>query len=393
MNNPLEKVEKILSELVAFKSFPGEPNKELILFIKNFLEELNIDVILDTHSDGKRFNLFATVGLETDNGIILSGHTDVVPASKNGWNQDPFILQKCNGRFYGRGTVDMKGFIASTLAMASTFKEQEDKLVIPIHYAFTFDEEEGTIGASQMPDFLNQLGIKPRIAIIGEPTGMLPFNGHKGGLELISEIRGSSGHASDPRNKVNAIYYASKLISYIENLSLKLSKNPKIGTPYNPPYSTLSVGRIDGGEARNIIPNLCNFDWEIRPVPNDNAFEILNIIKEYSEKVIEKEMKSIDPNSGIKFKEVAWCPSMENYSNTYAEKLIKYLWINETPSVLSFGTDGGHYQSAGIETIVFGPGKMEQMHQPNEYIEIEAIQESLNFLEKLLNFAKNPIDL
>ena len=390
MTPPLEQAEKLLADLVSFPTVTGLPNGDMIAYIKDYLENLGIPVMLDAHEDGVRFNLFASIGPGQCDGIILSGHTDVVPATGDGWSRDPFILHKQDGRLYGRGAVDMKGFLATALAMAPTFKAAEDSLSIPLHYAFTFDEEVGSFGAAQMPDFLQRAGIKPAIAIIGEPTGMRPFIGHKGGLELVAEIRGSAGHASDPRGKVNALYYAARLITHIEQVADRLANMPVTDSPFDPPYTTLSVGHIEGGEARNIIPDYCRFLWEIRPLPSDNAYEILADIKAYIADVLEPEMQRVSADAEISITEISWCPGMDARASSSAASLIARLWTNEAPSVVSFGTDGGHYQQAGMETIVFGPGGMNEMHQPDEFIEVDAIKQGLAFLENLLGYTQEP---
>ena len=381
--------EKLLSDLVSFPSTAGQSNAEIINYIKSYLENLNVDVWLDAHKDGKRFNLFATFGKGKIDGIILSGHTDVVPAPGNEWDNHPFTLTKKNQKLIGRGAVDMKGFLAITLAMAPYFKKFEHELKNPIHFAFTFDEELGTFGASQIIEFFKNEGIKPKIAIVGEPTGMVPLVGHKGGLEMITEIKGSSGHSSDPRGKVNSLYYAAKLISFIEKLNSDLSISTNKITPFNPPYSSLSVGFIKGGQARNIIPNYCYFDWEIRPLPEDDPYIILSKIKTYSSKTLEPEMKKIFKGSEIKMTEVSFCPPMEARFNSPALDLINKLWKINKPSVASYGTDGGHFQSIGIETIVFGPGEMKYMHQPNECIKVSEIEEGLKFLDNLYKYLQN----
>jgi len=234
-----------------------------------------------------------------------------VPAIGNEWDNHPFTLTKKNQNLIGRGAVDMKGFLAITLAMAPYFKKFENELKNPIHFAFTFDEELGTFGASQIMEFFKNKGIKSKIAIVGEPTGMMPLVGHKGGLEMITEIKVSSGHSSDPRGKVNSLYYAAKLISFIEKLNSDLSLSTNKVTPFNPPYSSLSVGFIKGGQARNIIPNYWYFDWEIRPLQEDDPYLILSKIKTYSSKTLEPEMKKIFKGSEIKMTEVSFCPPME----------------------------------------------------------------------------------
>ena len=388
MSNYLEKTEKILGDLIAFPTTTGSSNIKMIEYIKCYLENLNIQVSLDPHSDGKRFNLLATIGNKVKDGILLSAHTDVVPADTKGWNSNPFQIKKSRGRLYGRGSVDMKGFLALMLAFAPKLKSLEEKLKTPIHFALTFDEEEGTFGAAQMKAFLDREGLKPKVAIVGEPTGMRPYNGHKGGLEMISKIKGSPGHASDPRGKVNAIYFASRLISFIESLGKELAQSPIPKSEFQPPYTTLSVGQIQGGEARNIIPEYCEFKWEIRPIADD-ATLLLEQIQDFVTTDLQPEMTATDDHTGIELIKVAWCPSLKVRDSSFASSLIKHLWTSTEASVLSFGTDGAHYQACGIDTIIFGPGDMSLMHKPNEYIELSAIEDGISFMKNLVQYCKN----
>ena len=378
--------EALLADLVSFPSLSGTPNGPIIGYIKDYFENLGIPVTLDAHEDGERFNLFATIGPQIDGGILLSGHSDVVPANGPGWSRDPFILHKENGRLYGRGAVDMKGFLAMAMAMAPAFKDAEDDLQIPLHYAFTFDEEVGSFGAAQMPAFLDQQTIKPAIAIIGEPTGMQPFIGHKGGLEMIAELHGTAGHASDPRGTVNTLYYAARLISFIEAKAKALAAAPDPQSAFDPPYTTLSVGQIEGGEARNIIANHCRFLWEIRPLPEDDPYKILAEIQHFVDHELIPEMQATHQDARIDLMVESWCPGMLARADSAAAALVSRLWTNAPPRVVSFGTDGGHFQNAGMETIVFGPGGMSEMHQPDEFITCAAIAEGLQFLTALRDY-------
>jgi acetylornithine deacetylase len=300
-------------------------------------------------------------------------------------------LHKQDGRLYGRGAVDMKGFLAIALAMAPAFQEAASQLAKPVHLAFTFDEEVGSFGAAQMPSLLDRLGVKPAIAVIGEPTGMKPFIGHKGGLELIADIRGTAGHASDPRGTVNTLYYAARLINHIEDKARSLASQPRHDTPFDPPYTTISVGHIKGGEARNIIADHCRFLWEIRPLPEDDPYAILGEIQQFVTAELLPEMQLIHGDAGIDLIVESWCPGMQARAGSPAANLVARLWTNETPDVVSFGTDGGHFQAAGIETIVFGPGGMAQMHQPDEFIEVTALGDGLGFLDRLLTHMKAPL--
>lgn len=382
--------EKILGNLIAFPTVSGRPNGDIIGYIKTYLEDEGVPVLLDPHKDGERVNLFATIGPGVTDGIVLSGHTDVVPASMAGWTADPFTMRKDNGRLYGRGAVDMKGFLAMVLAMVPAFKAVEDQLRVPVHIAFTFDEEVGCFGSEQIPAFLKQHGIAPEMAIIGEPTEMRPFIGHKGGMELTTIVRGTAGHASKPAGTVNAIYYAAKFVEMVNKVAAEKMANPDPSSPFDPPYTSLSVGQITGGEARNVIPDDCRIEWEIRPIPGDDPHITLTRIRDFVETDLVPEMQKIAPEAGVDIVVISDVPAMEARPESIAANLIARLWTNETPGVVSFGTDGAYFQQAGMETIVFGPGGMAQMHQPDEYIEEKAISDGLAFLDRLLQHMIEP---
>ena len=383
MSNRLERTIDLLADLVAFPTVSGEPNGAIIGYIKTYLESYGIEVLLDVTDGGQQMNLFATIGPPVDGGIILSGHTDVVPASSEDWQGDPFILRRDNGRLYGRGAVDMKGFVAIALAMVPDFVASRDKFRVPIHLAFTFDEEVGCFGSARMPDFLARNCISAEIAIIGEPTEMRPFIGHKGGMELSAEITGTSGHASKPAGKVNAIFYAARLIDFINQTANDIASKADPNSFFDPPYTSISVGLINGGEARNVIPAFCQFDWEIRPLPDDDPHAVLAHVRSFADNVLLPEMRALSSEANITLKIVSDIPGMEARPQSIAADLVARLWTNEEPGVVSFGTDGAYFQKAGMETIVFGPGGMAQMHQPDEYIEASALEEGLQFLDRV----------
>jgi acetylornithine deacetylase len=375
----------LLADLVAFPTITGRPNDDLIGYIQTYLEAHGARVLLDVADDGERMNLFASIGPQCDGGLVLSGHTDVVPASPDGWTGDPFTLRRADGRLYGRGAVDMKGFVAIALAMVPDIVAVKDKLRVPVHLAFTFDEEVGCFGSERMPAFLAHHGIAPEMAIIGEPTEMRPFIGHKGGMELTAEVIGTAGHASKPAGTVNAIYYAARLINFINQTAADIASRPDETSPFDPPYTSLSVGQIVGGEARNVIPASCRFDWEIRPLPLDDPHAVLARVQDFVDQVLVPEMQAISPDAGIANRIICDVPGMEARPHSVAAELIARLWTNETPDVVSFGTDGAYFQQAGMETIVFGPGGMAQMHQPDEFIEEAAVQQGLQFLDRVLD--------
>ena len=384
-----ERAIALLADLVAFQSVSLQPNDGIVSYIESWLGEHGITCWRDMHEDGQRFNLLARIGPQegaaAGGGILLSGHLDVVPADADGWDHDPWRLRREGGRLYGRGAVDMKGFLAMALAQAPEFQARAGSLSEPLWLAFTFDEEIGCFGAERMPAFLAACGATPRIAIIGEPTGMTPISGHKGGMELVTLIRGAAGHASRPAEGVNAIFAASRMIAFIEQLAETCAAAPHHGSPFDPPHSTLSVGTIRGGEARNVIPDSCSFDWEIRAHPGDDPHQLRRKVEAFVADDILPSLRAANPDCEVVTDMLCDVPPLEAHADSPAADLVARLWTNQAPGVVSFGTDGSYFQAAGLDTIVIGPGGMAQMHQPDEYITEGAIAEGLLFLGRLLD--------
>ena len=384
-----ERAITILADLVGFPSVSLQPNDGIVSYIEGWLGDHGISCWRDAHEDGERFNLLARIGPQegpgAESGILLSGHLDVVPADAAGWEDDPWRLRREGGRLYGRGAVDMKGFLAMALAQAPEFQARAGSLTEPLYLAFTFDEEIGCFGAERMPEFLASCGAKPRIAIIGEPTEMTPISGHKGGMELVTHIRGAAGHASKPAEGVNAIFAAARLITFIEQLAHECAGAPHDGSPFDPPHSTLSVGTIRGGEARNIIPDSCSLDWEIRAHPGEDPHLLRRKVEDFVATDILPALRATHPDCEVVTKMLCDVPPLEAREISSAADLVARLWTNQAPGVVSFGTDGSYFQTAGLDTIVIGPGGMAQMHQPDEYITEDAIDEGLQFLGRLLD--------
>ena len=374
----------LLADLVGYQSVSLQPNDDIVSYIESYLSGLGVETCRDAHEDGDRFNLLARIGPPGEGGVLLSGHLDVVPAVADGWSGDPFTLRREEGRLIGRGAVDMKGFLAMALAMVPAFQARAEDLAEPLYLAFTFDEEIGSFGAQRMPAFLAAKAVTPRLAIIGEPTGMQPFNGHKGIIELVTHIRGAAGHASRPAAGVNAIYVAARLIAFIEGLAAKCAASPAPGSPFDPPCSTLSVGTVTGGEARNIIAGDCRIDWEIRALPGEDPHQLFGRVMEFIDSELRPAMKAGDPACDITTRMLSDVPPLTAQSPSVAAELVGRLWTNEPPQVVSFGTDGPFFQQAGMDTIVIGPGGMAQMHQPDEFITEQAIDQGLTFLDRLL---------
>ncbi|MEC8127572.1 MAG: acetylornithine deacetylase [Pseudomonadota bacterium] len=373
----------ILADLVGFPSVSLRPNGDIVGHIEAYLAGHGIACRRDAHEDGDRFNLLACIGPQAEGGVLLSGHLDVVPADAAGWTQDPFRLRRADGRLHGRGAVDMKGFLAMVLAMAPEFQARAGALREPLYLAFTFDEEIGCFGAERMPAFLARAGATPRIAIVGEPTGMTPINGHKGGMELVTHVRGAAGHASKPGQGVNAISVAARIIGFINETAAACAARPAAGSPFDPPFTTLSVGTIQGGEARNIIPDTCRFDWEIRAHPGDDPHRVLDQVTRFIADEVVPSMRKEHPACEVVTEMMSDVPPLATRDGSAAAALIARLWTNQPPSVVSFGTDGAYFQQAGLDVIVIGPGGMAQMHQPDEFITEEAMDEGLLFLGRL----------
>ncbi|MEX3009783.1 acetylornithine deacetylase [Hoeflea sp. TYP-13] len=381
MHDQLSAAKEILSRLVAFESVSGRPNLEMIDYIRSYLDGFGIASSISHDDTGKRANLYATVGPAVDGGVVLNGHTDVVPVTGQNWTSDPFALAERNGRLYGRGAVDMKGFLACMLAMVPVFKAQD--LNQPIHISFCFDEEIGGFGAPILVDDIESKPMRPRAAIIGEPTSMKLITGHKAGLELRTEITGLEAHASNPTKGSNAVETAALYIARILETGRRMAANPVVNSPFDPPFCTVNVGRIEGGAARNITAGSCSFDWEIRPVPGEDPHAILAEITSYADAALLPSMQKTAPHARILTIVEAEVPALNADENSDAVSLIRELTGLNSGSVVAFGTDGGHFERAGISTVVFGPGSIDQAHKPDEYVEISQIEQCLSFMHKL----------
>ncbi len=381
MRDRLHTAVALLGELVSFETVSARSNLDLINHIAAYLDDLGIEALLSHDESGQKANLFATIGPPIDGGIVLSGHTDVVPIDNQDWQTPPFSLIERDGRLYGRGSADMKGFIACALAQAPVFAESN--LTRPIHFAFTFDEEIGSCGAPILIDQVAEQPYRPSIVIVGEPTEMQVIDGHKGGYELTTTITGLEGHASDPTKGVNAVHYAARFIDHLDRRARELAGAPDPDTAFSPPYSTISVGTMNGGTARNVIAGQCSFDWELRPLPGDDARAILAQIDAFAETELLPEMRAAHPAANIETVLEASYPGLKHDRNSEAVALIRSLTGINSSDVVPFGSDAGHFQAAGMSTALFGPGSIDQAHKPDEYIAISQLEACLGFLDRL----------
>jgi len=372
---------KILSELIKFQTVSGTSNLKLIEYCEKRLSKLGAISFKTFEETKRRDNIFSTIsGKQKLNGggIILSGHTDVVPASAKEWSSDPFVATEKNNKVYGRGSCDMKGFIACTLALAPYFASQNLKK--PIHFSFTYDEETACQGAPIMIRELKKRNINCSICIVGEPTSMKAIQAHKGCYEYSTHFTGLAGHGSAPDKGVNAVEYAIRFINKLMELREELKKREPKNSVFTPPYSTLQIGRIKGGLARNVIADQCVVDWELRPViPEDGEF-VNKSIETYVKNVLLPEMKKIYPKANIEKEIIGEIIGFTKEEKSDAVNLVCNLTGDNSREVVSFGTEAGLFQELGISTVVCGPGSLEQAHTIDEYVSFDQLKLCLKML-------------
>jgi len=374
---------KILSDLIAFKTVSGEDNNSLINYCDEILKKLGATSFKTFDDEKKRVNLFATIKSKKTNGkkpVILSGHTDVVPVSKS-WSTDPFKATIKDDKLFGRGSCDMKGFIACTLAYAPIYAKEN--LNRDIHFSFTFDEETACQGAPLLIKELKNRGIIDGICIVGEPTNMKIIDAHKGCYEYTTYFEGLAGHGSAPEKGVNAVEYATRYISKLMDLrEILKSKVPK-NSVFDPPYTTIGIGGISGGIARNVIADKCRVDWEMRPVIKEDGEFVHNELNEFVNKELLPEMKKIFPKSSIKKEIIGEIIGFNKVSKSEACEFISNLTGDNSREVVSFGTEAGLFQEIGISTVVCGPGSIEQAHKVDEFITLDQIKKCLILLDDI----------
>jgi len=372
---------KILSELIKFQTVSGTSNLKLIEYCEKRLDKLGATSFKTFDETKKRVNLFSTIaGKQKLNGggIILSGHTDVVPASAKQWSSNPFVATEKNNKVYGRGSCDMKGFIACALAVAPYFASQNLKK--PIHFSFTYDEETACQGAPIMIRELKKRNINCSICIVGEPTSMKAIQAHKGCYEYSTHFTGLAGHGSAPDKGVNAVEYAVRFINKLTELREELKKREPKNSIFTPPYSTLQIGGIRGGLARNVIADQCTVDWEMRPViPEDGKFVNKNI-EAYVKDILLPEMKKVYPKANIEKEIIGEIIGFTKEEKSDAVNLVCNLTGDNSRDVVSFGTEAGLFQELGISTVVCGPGSIEQAHKIDEYVSFDQLKLCLKML-------------
>ncbi len=374
---------KILTDLIGFRTISGEDNSALINYCENYLDKLGAKSFKTFDNEKKRVNLFATLKAKKTNGIkpiILSGHTDTVPVSKS-WSTDPFLATIRDGKLYGRGACDMKGFIACALAYAPIYSKSN--LNRDIHFSFTFDEETACLGAPILIEELKKRNIQDGICIVGEPTKMKIIDAHKGCYEYTTYFEGLAGHSSAPHKGVSAVEFAAKYATKLIELREELKKRVPKDSIFDPPFSTLQVGGIFGGIAHNVIADKCHINWETRPVVKEDGVFLNNEIDKYANEILLPEMKKVFSKSSIRKKIIGEVTGFDRVEKSEACELVSSLTGDNSREVVSFGTEAGLFQEIGISTVVCGPGSIEQAHKTDEFIELNELKKCLKFLDGL----------
>ena len=376
----LIKTIEIMDKLIGFPTISSESNLDCIDWIGGYLKSFGARCEITSETKGKA-NIFATLGPDTDGGIILSGHTDVVPVEGQNWSSDPFKMKRKNNALFGRGTCDMKGFIAAAMAMVPKYSKLDLKR--PIHFAFTYDEEVGCLGARVLVNQLIASGLKPSACIVGEPTSMRIIEGHKGMCEYTTEFRGVEGHSSQPDRCVNALEYAHRFINKLMEVRLELPEMAPEGSRFDPPHSTSSICACHSGTTHNVIPSQAEVEWEMRVVQRSDREWLRGQMECYVDEVLRPEMKEKSIIADIFETVCIETDGLEPEPDSEAVKIVQELTGGNSTEVVAFGTEAGLFSRAGISSVLCGPGSIEQAHKPDEYVTEEQIISCLNMLERL----------
>jgi len=375
---------KILEDLIGFDTTSRNTNLSMIDYIENYLSKFGISSQRIYSNDQNKANLYATIGPKVDGGIVLSGHTDVVPVDGQNWATNPFKLTKNQNKLYGRGTADMKGFIACCLAMVQPISQVEIKR--PIHLAFSYDEEVGCIGVGRLIELITSQDPTPACVIVGEPTSMQIVNAHKGICVMSTTIRGREGHSSRPHRGVNAIEAAAALTTYIYELCDELSKIER-DERFEPPYTTFNTGVISGGDAVNIIARECTLNWEFRPIPGANHTAITARINSWIEEELLAKMRKVDPRCSVESIREVLVPPFDQ-PNSLAEELARKVTGLNDAGAVAYVTEASLFSQASIPAVVIGPGDISQAHQPDEFVSLDQLSKCLSFLNQLVELSR-----
>ncbi len=372
----------MIARLIAFDTTSRNSNLELIGFVQDHLKALGVESRLVHDADGRKANLYATLGPQDRPGIALSGHTDVVPIDGQEWSSDPWKVVRKDGRLFGRGACDMKGFLGIVLAFVPELLKRG--LQTPIHLAFSYDEEIGCVGVRRLIDILKEMPIKPRACIIGEPTSMKVTVGHKGKKSTRCHVRGFEAHSSLAPKAVNAVEMAAEVIVYLRGMAKRFAAEGPFDDGYDVPHTTAHTGVIHGGTALNIVPKDCHFDFEFRYLPGQDVEAMYQEVKRYAEETLQPAMRKIAGDTGFSWEELSWFPGLATPVDSEIVELAKALSGGNSTIKVAFGTEAGLFHEAGIPTIICGPGSIEQAHKPDEWVSLEQLAQCETFMHRLM---------
>lgn len=381
MNPHLPETVALLDRLVAYPTVSSDSNLALIDDLAGRLEDCGARVELFQSEDGTKANLFATLGPESGGGIVLSGHTDVVPVTDQPWQSDPFKVHESESRLYGRGTCDMKGFIAAAVVLAPEFAKAD--LTRPIHFAFTYDEEVGCFGGRALAEELRKRDARPALALIGEPTEMQVIDGHKGCCEYSVHFHGLEGHGSKPAEGVNAAEYAVRYASELMSLRAELEARAPEDSPFDPPWTTLNIGALEGGVAHNVIASKARLDWEMRPVQSSDADFVKAHLQELVARKLLPEMRAIHSQADVITEIIGEVAGLAVMPENAARDLVAGLLGANSAGTVPFGTEAGLFQEIGMDVVICGPGSIDQAHKADEFVSLDQLDRCLGLLGKL----------
>jgi len=381
----------MIERLIAFNTVSRDSNLGLIEWVRDYLHGLGAKTRLTHDQSGKKANLFATLGDSPKPGLILSGHTDVVPVDGQSWDTDPFKAVEKDGKLYARGSADMKGFIGIILSQAPKFVDalNDARLDAPLHYALSYDEEVGCLGVRSLIQDLKDNGIRPAGCVVGEPTSMQPIIAHKGTHRFRCAVRGREAHSSYVTYGVNAIEYAARLVVYIRQIADRLAQLERRDYGFTVPYSTLSTGLIRGGIAANVVPKDCEFAFDMRVLPNASPDALYQEIRRYAE-MLAKEMQAIDPESGI---DLVWASQTIGLAAAESDAIVQWamkLSHSSTVGKVSYGTEAGLFQQMGVSSVICGPGDIAEAHRPNEFVALDQLAQCEAFMNRILETGYAP---
>ena len=385
MNVPSAVSRAMIERLIAFNTVSRDSNLGLIEWVRDYLQGFGAKTRLTHDASGKKANLFATLGDSKKPGLILSGHTDVVPVDGQAWDTDPFTATERDGKLYARGSADMKGFIGIILAQAPKFVAalNDRRLDAPLHYALSYDEEVGCLGVRGLIADLEEQGIRPAGCVVGEPTSMQPIIAHKGTHRFRCAVHGREAHSSYVTHGVNAIEYAARLVVFIRQLADRLRQLEQRDYGFTVPYSTLSTGLIQGGIAANVVPKECVFQFDMRTLPGTQPDALYQEIRRYAE-VLAAEMRGIDASAGI---DLQWVSQTVGLAAAESDAIVQWaMQLSRNPTVgkVSYGTEAGLFQKMGVPAVICGPGDIAEAHRPNEFVSLDQLAQCESFMDRIL---------